>query len=76
MVQPQWKLRDYELQQLKFLKQDNISPSYMKNIFTPETNPEILPHDIIVKHHNTATYGGKSLSALGPKIWNKRLQND
>ena len=48
----------------------------MKNIFTPETNPEILPHDIIVKHHNTATYGGKSLSALGPKIWNKRLQND
>ena len=44
----------------------------MKNIFTPKTNAKIRPHDIIVRHYNTATYGVKSLSALGPKIWNKR----
>ena len=26
-------------------------------------------------HHNTATYGDKSLTALGPKRWNKLLTN-
>ena len=42
----------------------------MKNIFSPKINAKIRPHDIIVRH-NTATYGDKSLTALGPKIWNK-----
>ena len=46
---------------------NNINPSYMKNIFNPKTNDKIRPHDIIVRHHNTATYGGKTLTALGPK---------
>ena len=46
----------------------NINPSYMKNIFTPKTNAKIRPHDIIVRHHNTATYGDKTLTAVGPKI--------
>ena len=54
---------------------NNINPSYMKNIFTPKTNAKIQPHDIIVRHHNTATYGDKSLTALGPKIWNKLPTN-
>ena len=40
----------------------------MKNIFTPKTNLKIRQHDIIVKHHNTATYGDKILSALRPKL--------
>ena len=43
----------------------------MKNIFTPKTNTKIRPHDIIVRHHNTATYGDKCFSTLGPKVWNK-----
>ena len=43
---------------------NNINPSYMKNIFTPKTNAKIRPHDFIVRHHNTATYGDKSLTAL------------
>ena len=43
---------------------NNINPSYTKKIFTPKTNAKIRPHDIIVKHHNTATYGDKSLTAL------------
>ena len=42
----------------------------MKNIFPSKTNAKIRPHDIIVRH-NTTTYGDKSLTALGPKIWNK-----
>ena len=47
----------------------------MKNIFTPKTNAKTLPHDIIVRHHNTATYGDKGLIALGLKIWNKLPAN-
>ena len=58
-----------------FKRTNNINPSYMKNIFTPKTNAKIRPHDIIVRHHNTATYGDKSLTALGPTIWNKLPTN-
>ena len=50
---------------------DNLNPSYMKTIFAPKTSTKIRPHDIIVRHYNTATYGDKRLTALGPKIWNK-----
>ena len=32
-------------------------------------------HHIIVRHHNTAIYGDKSLTALGSKIWNKLPTN-
>ena len=58
-----------------FKKINNINPSYMKNIFTPKTNSKIRPHDIIVRHHNTVTYGDKGLTVLGPKIWNKLPTN-
>ena len=58
-----------------FKRTNNINPSYMKNIFTPKTNAKIRPHDIIVRHHNTATYGDKSLTVLGPTIWNKLPTN-
>ena len=51
---------------------NNINSFYMKKIFTPKTNVKIRPHDIIVRHHNAATYSNKSLTALGPEIWNKR----
>ena len=56
---------------------NNINPSHMKNIFTPKTNAKIQPHDIIVRRNNTATYGDKSLIALGPNIniWNKVSTN-
>ena len=54
---------------------NNINPSYTKNIFTPKTNAKIRPHVIIVRHHNTATYGDKSLTALGSEIWNKLPTN-
>ena len=47
----------------------------INNIFTPKTNAKIRPHDTIVIHHNTATYGDKSLTALGPKTWNKLPAN-
>ena len=31
----------------------------------------VKPNDILVKHHNTITYGAKSLKPLDPKIWNQ-----
>ena len=54
---------------------NNINPSYIENIFTPKTNAKMRPLDIIVIHHNTAIYGDKSLTALGPKILNKLPTN-
>ena len=54
---------------------NNINPSYMKNIFTPKINAKIRPHDVIVRHHDTATYGDKSLTTLGPEIWDKLPRN-
>ena len=54
---------------------NNINPPYMNTIFTPKTSAKIRPHDIIARHHNTATYGDKSLIALGPKIREKLPTN-
>ena len=50
---------------------NNLNPNYMKDIFTPKLYPKVRPNDILVKHHNTMTYGTKSLKTLGPKIWNQ-----
>ena len=43
----------------------------MKVIFTPKLYPKVRPNAILAKHHNTITYGTKSLKTLGPKIWNQ-----
>ena len=58
-----------------FKTENNINPLYMQDIFTPKTNVKIRPNDTIVRHHNTATYRDKGLTALGPKIWNKLPTN-
>ena len=42
----------------------------MKNIFTSKQNACVCPLDLLVRSHKTATYGNKSLTILGPKIWN------
>ena len=49
---------------------NNLNPSFMKNIFTSKENVRVQPHNIVVKSHNSAAYGDKSLMTLGPKIWN------
>ena len=59
----------------EIFKTNNISPSYMKKVFTSKTNTKIGPHDIIVRHHSTARYSDKSLTDLEPKIWNKLPTN-
>ena len=54
---------------------NNLNPNFMKDKFTPKLHPKVRPkvrpNGILVKHHNTITYGTKSLKALGPKIWNQ-----
>ena len=50
---------------------NNLDPNYMKDIFTPKLHPNVRPNDILVKHHNSITYGAKNLKTLGPNIWNQ-----
>ena len=50
---------------------NNLNPNYMNDIFTPKLHPKVRPYEILVKHHNTMTYGTKNLKTLGPKIWNQ-----
>ena len=45
---------------------NNLNPNYMEDILTPKLHPKVRPNDILVKHHNTITYGTKSLKTLGP----------
>ena len=49
---------------------NNFNLSFMKEIFTTKTDARIRPNGIAVKSRNTATYGDKSLTTLGPKICN------
>jgi len=49
---------------------NNLNAPFMKEIFVEKVNPKVRPNDIVVKAHSTATYGDRSLAALGPKIWN------
>ena len=49
---------------------NNLNPDFMKNIFTSKQNACVCPLDLLVRSHKTATYGNKSLTILGPKMWN------
>ena len=40
---------------------NNLNPNNVDDIFTPKLHPKVRPNDILVKHHNTITYGAKSL---------------
>ena len=42
---------------------------------TSKNNARVRPFDLLVKNRRTATYGDKSLKALGPKIWNALPEN-
>ena len=46
---------------------NNLNAQFLKEIFKSKINSRVRPNDIIVKTHNAATYGGKSITVLGPK---------
>ena len=50
---------------------NNLNPNYVKDISKPKLHPKVRPYNILVKHHNTMTYGTKSVKTLGLKIWNQ-----
>ena len=45
---------------------NNLNPNYIEDTLTPKLHPKVRPNDIPIKHHNTITYGTKSLKTLGP----------
>ena len=54
---------------------NNLNSPFLKEIFKTKVNSRVRPNDIIVKTHNTATYGNKSLTVLEPKTWNSSPEN-
>ena len=49
---------------------NSLSSTFMKNVLTSKVNARVRPNNILVKRHNSATYGYKSFMILDPKIWN------
>ena len=47
---------------------NNLNAQFLKEIFKAKINSRVRPNDNIVKTHNAATYGGKSITVLGPKV--------
>ena len=54
---------------------NNINPSFMKDMFTPKSDPKTRPFGILIKHPKFAKYGDKNLIAFGRKIWNQLPSN-
>ena len=54
---------------------NDLNPSFMESIFSAKLNARVRPNDILVKARKSVTFGDKSLSTLGPKIWKTLLQN-
>ena len=52
-----------------FATVNNLNPIFMKNIFTSKETARVRPNNIVVKSHNSATYGDKSFMTLGSKSW-------
>ena len=48
---------------------NNLNPIFMKNIFTSKETARVHSNNIVVKSHNSATYGDKSFMRLGSKSW-------
>ena len=45
---------------------NNLNPSFIKNIFTSKENARVRPNNIVIKSHNSPTYGDKRLMTLCP----------
>ena len=67
------RLRNLALEIFKTI--NDLNPSFMKSIFSAKLNAKVRPNDILVKACKSATFGDKSLTTLGPKIWNALPQN-
>ena len=54
---------------------NDLNPSYLKNIFNKSQHSRPVrihnKNNLVKMPVNTVKYGGKSLTTLGPVIWNK-----
>ena len=50
---------------------NKLNPDFIKNMFTPKSNAKVRKNDILIKKHNSVTYGDKIVLNLGPNIWNE-----
>ena len=54
---------------------NNIGPSFMQNIFRLKADSRIMRtsyiNNLIVPVKKTVTFGKKSISSIGPSVWNK-----
>ena len=67
------RLRTLAVEIFKTLNE--ISPPYMKNIFTPKENSKVRQNGIILKRINTSRFDIQSLRSLDPKTWNNLESN-
>ena len=47
----------------------------MKSLFSAKLNARVRPNDILVKTRKSVTFGNKSLTSFGPKLWDALPQN-
>ena len=67
------RLRNLASEMFKMI--NDLNPSFMKSIFSAKLNAIVGPNDISLKARKSANFGDKSLTALGPKIWNALAQD-
>ena len=61
-----------EIKRLRNLATENFKTVNNLNSSFVKENAKVGPNNIVLKSHNSATYGDKNLITLGPKIWNAR----
>ena len=54
---------------------NKLNPPFLKKMFKIKVSPRAWQNDVIVKTHNTTTYGDKALAVLGPRIWTSLPEN-
>lgn len=60
----QWTCQRLVTEVFKYI--DDLNPKFLKTyLFAPKSNHHVRNNYILLKEHNSATYGGKSLLALG-----------
>ena len=67
------RLRTLALELFKTV--NNLNPDFMKDIFYLFPDQTHKKYDIFVHSRNTASFGDKSLRALGPHVWNSLPEN-
>ena len=58
-----------------FKSLNDLSSSFMKELFNKRNNIERRKGDLIIHTRNTVTFGSNRLRCLGPLLWNTLPEN-